>query len=154
MSFSMFLIDFIANVLFRKYNSISVRVFLSMILLVLSFPFHLSFIVIDYPNSFSLILDSICSRSSSPRLLSHYHDSGHLVQPSESQASLSPSAHSSEDRPRSRTASHHSICPQSQPSRTGLYPKKSILNRCQLFSLHIKSVLKIVKYISMINYII
>ncbi|KRK00138.1 cyclic nucleotide-gated cation channel beta-3 isoform X6 [Drosophila yakuba] len=42
-----------------------------------------------------------------------------LVRATDSPRSVSPSAHGSEERPRSRTTSHHSIRPQSQPSHTG-----------------------------------
>ncbi|BFG06404.1 uncharacterized protein DMAD_04921 [Drosophila madeirensis] len=42
-----------------------------------------------------------------------------LVRATDSPRSVSPSAHGSEERPRSRAASHHSIRPQSQPSHTG-----------------------------------
>ncbi|XP_043644177.1 cyclic nucleotide-gated cation channel beta-3 isoform X1 [Drosophila teissieri] len=42
-----------------------------------------------------------------------------LVRTTDSPRSVSPSAHGSEERPRSRTTSHHSIRPQSQPSHTG-----------------------------------
>ncbi|XP_034478822.1 cyclic nucleotide-gated cation channel [Drosophila innubila] len=43
----------------------------------------------------------------------------HLVRATDSPRSASPSAHGSEERPRSRTTSHHSMRPQSQPSHTG-----------------------------------
>ncbi|XP_041447989.1 potassium/sodium hyperpolarization-activated cyclic nucleotide-gated channel 2 isoform X2 [Drosophila obscura] len=42
-----------------------------------------------------------------------------LVRATDSPRSVSPSAHGSEERPRSRAASHHSIRPQSQPSHSG-----------------------------------
>ncbi|XP_037713359.1 cyclic nucleotide-gated cation channel beta-1 isoform X5 [Drosophila subpulchrella] len=42
-----------------------------------------------------------------------------LVRATDSPRSVNPSAHGSEERPRSRTTSHHSIRPQSQPSHTG-----------------------------------
>ncbi|XP_017114737.1 cyclic nucleotide-gated cation channel beta-1 isoform X4 [Drosophila elegans] len=42
-----------------------------------------------------------------------------LARATDSPRSVSPSAHGSEERPRSRTTSHHSIRPQSQPSHSG-----------------------------------
>ncbi|XP_033252259.1 uncharacterized protein LOC117191527 [Drosophila miranda] len=42
-----------------------------------------------------------------------------LGRATDSPRSVSPSAHGSEERPRSRAASHNSIRPQSQPSHTG-----------------------------------
>ncbi|XP_032590578.1 cyclic nucleotide-gated cation channel beta-3 [Drosophila grimshawi] len=43
----------------------------------------------------------------------------HLVRATDSPRSVSPSAHGSEERPRSRATSHHSMRPQSQPSHGG-----------------------------------
>ncbi|XP_043644178.1 cyclic nucleotide-gated cation channel beta-3 isoform X2 [Drosophila teissieri] len=48
-----------------------------------------------------------------------YSYADRLVRTTDSPRSVSPSAHGSEERPRSRTTSHHSIRPQSQPSHTG-----------------------------------
>ncbi|XP_070070120.1 cyclic nucleotide-gated channel alpha-1 isoform X2 [Drosophila takahashii] len=48
-----------------------------------------------------------------------YSYADRLVRATDSPRSVSPSAHGSEERPRSRTTSHHSIRPQSQPSHTG-----------------------------------
>ncbi|XP_046810114.1 cyclic nucleotide-gated cation channel alpha-3 [Lucilia cuprina] len=57
------------------------------------------------------------SRAPSPRSSQTYIE--RIQRTTESPGSLSPSVHSSDDRPRSRTTSHHSTRPQSQPSRTG-----------------------------------
>ncbi|XP_053688199.1 cyclic nucleotide-gated cation channel alpha-3 [Sabethes cyaneus] len=56
------------------------------------------------------------SRMTSPR--SHRGELSSSRQP-QSPGSVSPSVHSSEERPRSRTTSHQISRPQSQPSRTG-----------------------------------
>ncbi|TMW43497.1 hypothetical protein DOY81_011423 [Sarcophaga bullata] len=56
-------------------------------------------------------------RAPSPRSSQTYIE--RIQRATESPGSLSPSVHSSDDRPRSRTTSHHSTRPQSQPSRTG-----------------------------------
>ncbi|KAM7345009.1 uncharacterized protein ACRADG_011504 isoform 1-T1 [Cochliomyia hominivorax] len=57
------------------------------------------------------------SRAPSPRSSQTYIE--RIQRTTESPGSLSPSVHSSDDRPRSRTASHHSTRPLSQPSRAG-----------------------------------
>ncbi|XP_037956597.1 cGMP-gated cation channel alpha-1 [Teleopsis dalmanni] len=57
------------------------------------------------------------SRAQSPRSTLTFTERTTRV--TDSPGSLSPSVHSSDDRPRSRAASHHSTRPQSQPSRSG-----------------------------------
>ncbi|XP_036331245.1 cyclic nucleotide-gated cation channel alpha-3 [Rhagoletis pomonella] len=57
------------------------------------------------------------SRAQSPRSTLTYTE--RITRATDSPGSVSPSAHSSDDRPRSRATSHHSTRPQSQPSRTG-----------------------------------
>uniref|UniRef100_A0A1B0AL76 Uncharacterized protein n=1 Tax=Glossina palpalis gambiensis TaxID=67801 RepID=A0A1B0AL76_9MUSC len=57
------------------------------------------------------------SRAPSPRTSQTYTE--RIIRTVESPGSMSPSVHSSDDRPRSRATSHHSTRPQSQPSRTG-----------------------------------
>lgn len=68
-----------------------------------------------------LLLLLFCSRAPSPRSTrgDHIVNERHskIV---DSPGSISPSVHSSDERPRSRTGSHPSR-PQSQPSRTGSY---------------------------------
>ncbi|XP_058981654.1 cyclic nucleotide-gated cation channel beta-3 [Musca domestica] len=56
-------------------------------------------------------------RAPSPRSSQTYSE--RIQRATESPGSMSPSVHSSDDRPRSRATSHHSTRPQSQPSRTG-----------------------------------
>uniref|UniRef100_W8AWU7 Cyclic nucleotide-gated cation channel alpha-3 n=1 Tax=Ceratitis capitata TaxID=7213 RepID=W8AWU7_CERCA len=57
------------------------------------------------------------SRAPSPRSTITYTE--RITRATDSPGSVSPSVHSSDDRPRSRATSHHSTRPQSQPSRTG-----------------------------------
>lgn len=66
-------------------------------------------------NKFFFLL--IFSRAPSPRSSQTYIE--RIQRTTESPGSLSPSVHSSDDRPRSRTASHHSTRPLSQPGRAG-----------------------------------
>ncbi|XP_053965162.1 cyclic nucleotide-gated cation channel beta-1 [Anastrepha ludens] len=57
------------------------------------------------------------SRAPSPRSTLTYTE--RITRATDSPGSVSPSVHSSDDRPRSRATSHPSTRPQSQPSRTG-----------------------------------
>lgn len=60
---------------------------------------------------------SMCSQIASPKSSQQRTDTGTTgLKSADSHVSLSPSIHSSEDRPRSRATTSR---PQSQPSRTG-----------------------------------
>uniref|UniRef100_A0A1A9VFQ5 Uncharacterized protein n=1 Tax=Glossina austeni TaxID=7395 RepID=A0A1A9VFQ5_GLOAU len=56
------------------------------------------------------------SRAPSPRTSQTYTE--RIIRTVESPGSMSPSVHSSDDRPRSRATSHHSTRPQSQPNES------------------------------------
>ncbi|XP_055839287.1 potassium/sodium hyperpolarization-activated cyclic nucleotide-gated channel 1 isoform X2 [Episyrphus balteatus] len=68
------------------------------------------------PSSVAYTQPLVYSRAPSPRLTQTVTE--RLARTSDSPGSMSPSVHSSDDRPRSRATSHQSR-PQSQPSRTG-----------------------------------
>uniref|UniRef100_A0A1B0FP30 Uncharacterized protein n=1 Tax=Glossina morsitans morsitans TaxID=37546 RepID=A0A1B0FP30_GLOMM len=76
------------------------------------------------------------SRAPSPRTSQTYTE--RIIRTVEAPGSMSPSVHSSDDRPRSRASSHHSTRPQSQPSRTGsliLLSIPSVVSICRRKSL-------------------